>query len=120
MTAEHAVLELPPLLDITAAGPLTAHLLDVRGRDIVLDATHVQRLGGQCVQVLLSAEQTWRADGASFAIEGASERFLADWRLFGAPEDLVNLNPVVPEFPTAEPLALDFASLDLPTSEILP
>ena len=118
--AEHAALELPPLLDITAAGPLAAQLLDLRGRDLAIDAAHVQRLGGQCLQVLLSAEHTWRADGANFAIEAASDRFLADWRLFGAPEGLVNPNPVVPEFPTAEPLALDFASLDLPISEILP
>jgi chemotaxis protein CheX len=84
-----AALKLAAALDLTAAGSLAAELLPLRGRDLRLDAAQVQRLGGQCLQVLLSAERTWRADGAGFVIGNASERFLADWRLFGAPDGIV-------------------------------
>jgi chemotaxis protein CheX len=106
--AESAAVQLAPMLDLTAATPLAAQLLELRGRDLRIDAAQVQRLGGQCLQVLLSAEQTWRADGASFAIEAPSERFLADWRLFGGPEALVNPN-----------LASCAATLGQPHSDLL-
>jgi chemotaxis protein CheX len=85
-----ATVQLAAALDLTAAASLAGEILPLRGRDLRIDAGKVQRLGGQCLQVLLSAEQTWRADGAAFVIEDPSERFLADWRLFGAPDGIVN------------------------------
>jgi chemotaxis protein CheX len=94
---EPAVVQLMPVLDLIAAATLAAELLPHRGHPLRIDASHVQRLGGQCLQVLLSAEHTWQADGAAFSIEGPSERFLADWRLFGAPDFTADLPPVPTE-----------------------
>ncbi len=90
-----AAVTLVPILDINAATPLAAELIAARGKPVEIDASQVQRLGGQCLQVLLSAEMLWRADITPFAIVGGSDAFVADWRLFGAP-DLIPSSPLTP------------------------
>lgn len=62
------VVELPEVLDLKAATPLTVEFLTLRGRPVHVDASNVQRLGGQCLQVLLSAAMTWKADKIPFAL----------------------------------------------------
>jgi chemotaxis protein CheX len=52
------VIELPDVLDLKAATPLTVEFLSMRGRPLDVDASRVERLGGQCLQVLLSAAKT--------------------------------------------------------------
>jgi len=49
-----------------------------------LDASGVQRLGGLCLQVLLSAEATWATDGHPFVISTASPAFAEGARRMGA------------------------------------
>ena len=71
-------------LDMTAAGPLVRELLGRRGQPISLDASQVRRLGGQCLQVLLSAQATWVADGAPFQIVDPSPEFADGLALMGA------------------------------------
>jgi len=66
---------LPSELDIKAAGPLAAELLAARGKDLVLNAAQIERVGAQCLQVLLSAAATWSADGAEISIEEPSPAF---------------------------------------------
>ncbi|MET4685129.1 STAS domain-containing protein [Brevundimonas faecalis] len=84
-----SAITLPAVLDLRAAAPLRDELLAARGQAAVLDAAAVQRLGGLCLQVLLSALQTWRADGASLTFINVSEDFIAQWAALGAPaEDL--------------------------------
>ncbi len=85
-SSEPAVVELDAVLALNAAAALAERLLAVRGRPVRLDASGVQRLGAQGLQVLLSAEQTWAGDANAFEIVAPSDRFLADWRLFGAPD----------------------------------
>lgn len=68
-------LALEPVLDITAAGPLAADLIRLRGRDLVVDASGVERLGAQCLQVLLSASATWSLDGMEFEVANPSPVF---------------------------------------------
>jgi len=80
-------LQLRSVLDLNAAGPLAGELLALRGRDLEVDASAVERLGAQCLQVLLSARGTWDADGAAFAIVSASDEFTATLALLGAPLD---------------------------------
>lgn len=63
-------------LDIKAAVPLAAALLAARGKDIVVEASQVERVGAQCLQVLLSAAATWDADGATLAIQHPSGAFV--------------------------------------------
>jgi len=77
-------LVLDPILDLKAAAPLQATLLARRGQAVELDASAVQRLGGLCLQVLLSAHRTWLEDGASLTFAARSEAFDNALRQFGA------------------------------------
>ncbi|WP_207801782.1 STAS domain-containing protein [Phenylobacterium hankyongense] len=83
-----AMVRLGEVLDLNAATPLATELLALRGRDLEVDASAVQRLGAQCLQVLLSARDTWDADGAGFAVVGPSPEFSAVLALLGAPIEL--------------------------------
>ena len=77
---------LPAVLDLRAAAPLAAELLSRRGKPLTIDASVVERLGGQCLQVLLSARNTWVADGQAFRIQNASAAFVASLTALGAAE----------------------------------
>lgn len=80
-------------LDMTAAGPLAQELLSHRGQPISLNAGNVRRLGGQCLQVLISAQTTWAADGQPFEIVEPSPEFAEGLALMGA-ADLCPLSTV--------------------------
>jgi chemotaxis protein CheX len=75
---------LPEVLDLTAAGPLAADLLGLRGAAMTLDASQVKRLGGLCLQVLLAAQAAWDADGQTFRVAARSPAFDEALALFGA------------------------------------
>jgi anti-anti-sigma regulatory factor len=77
------VLELPAVLDLTAAAALHATLLAHRGTPLALDAGAVKRLGGQCLQLLISANRTWAADGVPLRIAATSDAFERDLGLMG-------------------------------------
>ena len=84
-----ATVVLAPVLDLRAAEPLKGELLAARGQPLTLDGSAVERLGGLCLQVLLSAVRTWRADGQALTFVNASEALAAQWSAFGAlPSDL--------------------------------
>ena len=51
----------------------------------MVDGSLVERLGALCLQVLISAQQTWARDGLSLIIDQASEAFAEQWNAFGAP-----------------------------------
>ena len=76
---------LPAVLDLKEAGPLAALLLTRRGAPLVLDGSCVERVGAQCLQVLLAARQTWEADQQSFQIATPSAAFTEAVAAFGAP-----------------------------------
>ena len=79
-------LDLPPALDLRAAPDLAAALLAHRGGDVSLDGSSVRHLGGQCLQVLLSAQRTWAADGRTFRLLSPSPELRAGAALLGADE----------------------------------
>lgn len=84
-------LELPPVLDLVAAPALLDLFLQRRGQNITIDAGQVQRLGGQCLQVLLAACAAWEADGHELQLGNSSEDFTAALELMGAsPEELTH------------------------------
>jgi chemotaxis protein CheX len=83
---------LVPVLDLRAAAPLAAELLGRRGKPVVVDASGVERLGGQCLQVLLAGRATWRADGHAFQIADPSAAFSDALVALGA-ADLVSVMP---------------------------
>ncbi|MDO9608898.1 MAG: STAS domain-containing protein [Brevundimonas sp.] len=77
---------LATVLDMNAAEPLKAELLARRGQPVTVDASNVERLGGLCLQVLLSARKTWAADGVDLIIAPQSQGFSEQWTAFGASE----------------------------------
>ena len=74
-------------LDLNAAEPLRQALAELRGQPVLLDGSQVTRLGGLCLQVLVSARKTWAEDGQDFHLDRCSPELLEQLRLFGA-EDL--------------------------------
>jgi chemotaxis protein CheX len=77
-------LDLPKIIGLPAAKTLAADLLDLRGRALTLDASHVQRVSGLGLQVLLSARRTWAKDGMAFAIVHPSGLFGQCMKQLGA------------------------------------
>jgi chemotaxis protein CheX len=83
------VLRLPVSLDLPAARPLAAALIERRGQPITIDASAVGQIGAQCVQVLLSAKRTWQADGVSLSIVNCAARLIEDLKLIGLDRTLL-------------------------------
>ena len=75
---------LPEVLDLRAAAPLAAALAARRGLDTDVDASRVRKLGGQCLQVLLSAQACWQAEGVRFRVIAPSDDFIDGVALLGA------------------------------------
>ena len=73
-------------LDLTAAAPLAATLLAARGGPATLDASGVQRLGAQCLQVLLAARALWSSDGQPWRLIDPSPEFSDAAALMGCPQ----------------------------------
>lgn len=80
------VVNLSPVLDLQAAEPLRAELMALRGRPLTLDASQVTRLGGLCLQVLMSARKTWAEDGLNLTVQQQSSVFSGQLAAFGEPE----------------------------------
>lgn len=83
--AERAAVSLPAILDLQAAEPLRAELMALRGRPLSLDASQVTRMGGLCLQVILSARKTWAADGLTLELDQPSDAFIEQLGTFGNP-----------------------------------
>jgi chemotaxis protein CheX len=84
-TASVQKLQLAEVLSLMAAAPLAKSLAQVRGSDVLIDASQVQHLGAQCLQVLLSAASTWSAEGALLRVVNRSAGFAAGLELMGVP-----------------------------------
>jgi len=82
----NAPLVLADSLDLTAAAPLAAELLAARGGPATLDASGVQRLGAQCLQVLLAARALWTIDGQPWRVIDPSQEFADATALLGCPD----------------------------------
>jgi chemotaxis protein CheX len=79
-----SAVRLAETLDLNAAEPLRQALAEQRGRPVVLDGAQVTRLGGLCLQVLISAQKTWAEDGQEFRLEQCSPELAEQLRLLGA------------------------------------
>ncbi len=71
-------------LDMRAAAFLLEEVRTRRGAPLTLDGSRVERLGGQCLQVLLAAQAAWAADGLGFEIRAPSTALKDAWALMGA------------------------------------
>lgn len=85
-SAGPATVSLVPVLDLQAAEPLRAELMSLRGRPLDVDASQVTRLGGLCLQVLMSARKIWAEDGLSLTVNQPSSAFSEQLTAFGNPE----------------------------------
>ena len=74
--AQGSLTLVPRLADEDAAG-FVETMQARRGAPLEVDASQVADIGTPCVQVLLSAVESWRADGAAFAVVAPSLAFLA-------------------------------------------
>lgn len=83
MAGKNSSLKLAVVLDLNEAAALHGKLMSLRGNDIVVDASAVERCGTQCVQVLLSGAKTWGEDGKSFSIGAMSGAFEKTIQLIG-------------------------------------
>ena len=80
-------LNLAAVLDLNEATALRDKLLSMRGSDIVIDASGVERVGGLCAQVLMAAEKTWDQDKQSFKFSKVSDAFEKTMQLVGVDVD---------------------------------
>ncbi|MGV2102664.1 MULTISPECIES: STAS domain-containing protein [unclassified Rhizobium] len=80
-------LNLAAVLDLNEATALRDKLLSMRGSDIVIDASGVERVGGLCAQVLMAAEKTWDQDKQSFKFSKVSDAFEKTMQLVGVDID---------------------------------
>ena len=76
-------LQLPEVLDIACTGPLAESFLAARGAKLDVDAARVQRVGAQCVQVIMSAVATWKADEVALSVTDPSPEFRDALSLLG-------------------------------------
>jgi anti-anti-sigma regulatory factor len=98
MSTQAHTVALAGSLDMTAAAPLARDILAGRGQPLVLDASGVRRLGGQCLQVLIAAQAAWAEDGVSFEIAQPSAEFQESLALLGwSSPALAASEPCAPE-----------------------
>ncbi|MEF2074971.1 STAS domain-containing protein, partial [Consotaella aegiceratis] len=76
--ASAETVELPSQLGLNAAGPLSEQLMGLRGKPVVLDASKVEAVGGQGLQVLLAAAIAWAGDGVELTFGEPSPAFEDD------------------------------------------
>ncbi|NBB15046.1 STAS domain-containing protein [Caulobacter sp. SLTY] len=75
---------LPPVIDPASVGALRTDLLALRGEDLIVEGDAVQRIGGLGLQVLISAQRTWAADGHTLSLNQPSPSLIEMLRLTGA------------------------------------
>ncbi len=80
-------LSLAPVLDLNEATALHGKLMELRGSNIQIDASSVERVGAQCVQVLMAGAKAWEDDKLSFKFSKVSDAFRKTTQLIG-----VNIN----------------------------
>ena len=90
------VIELPDNLDMPAAAPLAESCSKRVGEPLAVDASRVQRLGASCVQVLLAAARTWKAEGDALTLQNPTPRFLEDLNLLGLEPDTFLTGVIAP------------------------
>lgn len=76
-------MKLAAVLDLNEASSLHRAFLEARGRNLVVDASAVERAGVQCIQVLIAAARAWEADSRTFTVSAISEAFRKTLGLVG-------------------------------------
>ncbi|MDO6962537.1 STAS domain-containing protein [Rhizobium alvei] len=80
-------LSLEKVLDLNEATALQTKLMALKGSDVTIDASAVERVGALCVQVLMSAAKTWEEEKKNFTIENVSDAMSKTMQLIGVNYD---------------------------------
>jgi chemotaxis protein CheX len=78
---------LEKVLDLNEATSLHGKLMALRGSDLAIDASSVERAGALCVQVLMSAAKSWEEEKHSFAFSNMSDALAKTMQLIGVSYD---------------------------------
>lgn len=81
--AAEKTLSLAPVLDLNEATALHGKLMSLRGSNVAIDASAVERVGALCLQVLLAAAKCWDEDKQSFTFHKVSDAFTKTTQLVG-------------------------------------
>ncbi|GAN53789.1 STAS domain-containing protein [Tanticharoenia sakaeratensis] len=77
-------LTLAPSLTSDEADPLLGALRETTDPVVRIDARRVERIGGLCLQILLSAARTFAASGRTLVFDSPSDAFVEGLTLLGA------------------------------------
>lgn len=80
-------LSLEKVLDLNEASALHGKLMALRGNDVTIDASSVERVGALCVQVLMSAAKSWEEEKHSFTFSKISDALAKTMQLIGVNHD---------------------------------
>ncbi len=86
-TIADGTLTLPRTLTLAEATPLASVLKENAGAPLSVDASSVDHLGAQCLQVLLAAAQSWRAAGHPLTLTHSSAAFTEGLTRLGVSQD---------------------------------
>ena len=76
-------IQLPEQSTTATVAEVYASLKEAEGTPVEVDASQVQRLGAQVVQVLLAAEARWQEQSQGFSISQPSDAFVETGRHLG-------------------------------------
>jgi len=80
-------LSLGKVLDLNEASALHTKLMALRGSNLAIDASSVERVGALCIQVLMSAAKSWEEDKHSFRFSKVSDALTKTMQLVGVNYD---------------------------------
>jgi chemotaxis protein CheX len=80
-------LSLEKVLDLNEATTLHGKFMALRGSDVAVDASSVERAGALCVQVLMSAAKTWEEEKCAFTFSKMSDALAKTMQLIGVNYD---------------------------------
>ncbi|MFT4184089.1 MAG: STAS domain-containing protein [Rhizobium sp.] len=76
-------ISLAAVLDLNEASALRGKLMGLRGSNVAIDASGVERIGALCIQVIMAAAKTWEEDSHSFTFSKASDAFQKTMQMIG-------------------------------------
>ncbi|QFY59048.1 STAS domain-containing protein [Rhizobium grahamii] len=76
-------LNLSAIIDLNEASSMRDKFLSLRGSDLSIDASAVERVGTLGAQVLMAAAKTWDQDNLAFTFSKASDAFQKTMQLIG-------------------------------------
>lgn len=82
-------LSLEKILDLNEASALHGKLMSMRGSDLAIDGSAVERCGALAIQVLMSASKTWEQEKLSFKFSKISDALVKTMQLIGVNHEMM-------------------------------